>query len=71
MSQFIAYFVVMLMFCEPVNSLETTTSPQQQTTGVTKDLCEVQIRLPLLMTMILLIISFKDFVLWVSTEVHN
>ena len=44
MAQF-TYFVVMLVFCGTVNSLETTTSPQQQTTGVTKDVCEVQTRI--------------------------
>ncbi|XP_078353266.1 uncharacterized protein LOC144638033 [Oculina patagonica] len=39
MVQFV-YFAVLLVFCGTVNSLEPTTSLQQQDTGATKDLCE-------------------------------
>lgn len=43
MAQF-AYFAALMVLCGVVNSLETTTSPQQQTdTGTIKDTCEVQI----------------------------
>ena len=41
MAQFV-YFAALLVFCGTGDSLETTTSPQQQSTGATKDLCEVQ-----------------------------
>ena len=41
MAQFV-YFTVLLLLCGTRDSLETTTSPQQQNTGDTKDLCEVQ-----------------------------
>ena len=41
MVQFV-YFAVLLVLCGTGDSLETTTSPQQQNTGDTKDLCEVQ-----------------------------
>ncbi|KAJ7318889.1 hypothetical protein OS493_037221 [Desmophyllum pertusum] len=41
MAQFV-YFATLslLVFCGTGKSLETTTSPQQQTTGAAKDLCE-------------------------------
>jgi hypothetical protein len=32
----------LLVFCKTEESLEATTGPQQQNTGATKDLCEVQ-----------------------------
>ena len=35
------YFAVLLVLCKRGNSLETTTSPQQQTGRDTKVLCEV------------------------------
>ena len=41
MAQFV-YFAALLVVCGTGDSLETTTSPQQQNTGDTKDLCEVQ-----------------------------
>lgn len=41
MAQFM-YFAAMLVLFESGNSLETTTSPQEQSTATTKDLCEVQ-----------------------------
>jgi len=41
MAQFV-YFAALLVLCGAGNSLETTTSPQQQSTGTTKDLCEVK-----------------------------
>jgi len=40
MAQFV-YFAALLALCATGNSLETTTSPQQQNTGAAKDLCEV------------------------------
>lgn len=44
MAQFL-YFTVLLVLCVTADSLETaTTSPQQQHTDETKDLCEVQSR---------------------------
>ena len=43
MAQFV-YFAVLLVLCGTGDSLETTTSPKQQNTGATKDLCEVQSR---------------------------
>jgi len=41
MAQFV-YFAALLVLCGTVDSLQSTTSPQQQNTGDTKDLCEVQ-----------------------------
>jgi len=41
MAQFVC-FTVLLVFSGTGASLETTTSPQQQNSGDTKDLCEVQ-----------------------------
>ena len=41
MAQFV-YFAALLVLCGTKDSLETTTSPQKQNTGATKDLCEVQ-----------------------------
>ena len=41
MAQFV-YFGALLVLCRTWDSLETTTSPQQQNAGDTKDLCEVQ-----------------------------
>ena len=41
MAQF-THFIVLLVVCGTEDSLETTTSPKQQNTGDTKDLCEVQ-----------------------------
>ena len=41
MVQFV-YFAALLMFCGTRDSLEATTSPQQQNSGDTKELCEVQ-----------------------------
>ena len=41
MAQFV-YFTALFLLCGTGDSLETTTSPQQQITGDTKDLCEVQ-----------------------------
>ena len=41
MVQFV-YFAVLLVLCGTGDSLETTTSPQQQNAGDTKDLCQVQ-----------------------------
>ncbi|XP_020608790.1 short-chain collagen C4-like [Orbicella faveolata] len=42
MAQFV-YFTALLVLCGTGDSLETTTSPQQQNTGDTKDLCEKSI----------------------------
>ena len=36
------YFAALLVLCGTGDSLETTFSPQQQNTGDTKELCEVQ-----------------------------
>ena len=36
------YFAALLVLCKRGNSLETTTSPQQQTGGDAKVPCEVQ-----------------------------
>ena len=60
MAQF-AYYVVLLMFCGTGSSLETT-SPQQQTNGATKDLCEVKTRISIgyLLIINLLNTDFKD-----------
>ena len=41
MAQFV-YVTALLVLCGTGDSLETTTSPKQQNTGDTKDLCEVQ-----------------------------
>ena len=41
MVQFV-YIAALLVYCGAMDSLETTTSPQQQNTGDTKELCEVQ-----------------------------
>ena len=41
MAQFV-HFAALLVLCGTGDSLETTTSPQQQNTGQTKDFCEVQ-----------------------------
>ena len=41
MSQFV-YFTALLVLCGTGDSLEITTSPQQQHTRDTKDFCEVQ-----------------------------
>ena len=41
MAQFV-YFTALLVLCGTRDSLQTTTSPQQQNTGVTNDLCEVK-----------------------------
>ena len=41
MAQFV-YFTALLVLCGTGDSLETTASPQQQNTGDTKDLCEVE-----------------------------
>ena len=41
MAQFL-YFAALVVLCGTGDSLETTTSPQQQNTGDTKDLCQVQ-----------------------------
>ena len=43
MEQFV-YFAALLFLCGTGDSLETTTSPQQQNTGDTKDLCKVKSR---------------------------
>ena len=42
MAQFV-YFAALLVLCGTEDSLETTTRPQQQHIGDTKDFCEVQI----------------------------
>ena len=39
------YFTALLVMCGTGDSLETTTSPQQQNAGDIKDLCEVRTKL--------------------------
>ena len=62
MARFV-YFTVLLVLCGAGDSLETTTSPQQENTGDTKELCEVQseISIAFLRTINLLNMGCKKF----------